>query len=300
MPMFGSIAAAGNRCCCRSTRTTRPRSRWAEAPPRERHPPCWAKDVANPLAMILACGGRAQARGRPLRPRGRATLEPRSTRAALDTVASGIKTHDLGGDAGNHGVHRTRSSSGSASSLAAEGHSRTCGARLRRRRFRPRPFPYSYEHMFQSSSKRSARLDEPLRGRPRRRGSADPAVDARARRPQNRSTWSAHPHPKSRCERIAGAGRARFAPAPAVCISPVRAGAPASTRRRAIKRHGDVYGKSAGPHPPWPVVASERFCCNFRLHLRGGWSGPRSCATCRLKIAPAGFAGVVGAWAGGL
>jgi isocitrate/isopropylmalate dehydrogenase len=57
------------------------------------------KDVANPLAMILACGAvlhhAADRHGPEAEQSSRAIYE-----AALETIASGVKTPDLGGGTG--------------------------------------------------------------------------------------------------------------------------------------------------------------------------------------------------------
>ena len=57
------------------------------------------KDLANPLAMILACGAllrhAAERHGAAAERASRAIYE-----AALETVAAGVKTPDLGGHAG--------------------------------------------------------------------------------------------------------------------------------------------------------------------------------------------------------
>ena len=62
-------------------------------------PSLQGKDVANPMAMILACAavlGQAAARGYDGAERGsRAIYE-----ATLETTAGGVKTIDLGGSAG--------------------------------------------------------------------------------------------------------------------------------------------------------------------------------------------------------
>jgi len=97
LPMYGSIAGAesvllsfddnyGVQCAM------------AEAP-HGTAPSLFGKDLANPLAMILACGAvlhyAADKHGPQAELASRAIYE-----AALETVASGIKTFDLGGQAG--------------------------------------------------------------------------------------------------------------------------------------------------------------------------------------------------------
>jgi len=97
MPMFGSIAAAESVLLSfdEDYKTT---VAMAEAP-HGTAPALLGKDVANPLAMILACGAvlkHAVDRYGPAAEQASSAIYE----AALDTVASGIKTHDLGGEAG--------------------------------------------------------------------------------------------------------------------------------------------------------------------------------------------------------
>jgi isocitrate dehydrogenase (NAD+) len=101
LPMFGSIAGAESVLLAfgEDYETT---VAMAEAP-HGTAPALEGKDLANPLAMILACGA-------ILRHAAERTPEPltaaadRASRAiyeaALETVASGVKTTDLGGHAG--------------------------------------------------------------------------------------------------------------------------------------------------------------------------------------------------------
>jgi isocitrate dehydrogenase (NAD+) len=97
LPMFGSIAGAESVLLAFNDdyETT---VAMAEAP-HGTAPALEGKDVANPLAMILACGAllrHAADRHGPAADRAsRAVYE-----AALETIASGIKTPDLGGAAG--------------------------------------------------------------------------------------------------------------------------------------------------------------------------------------------------------
>jgi isocitrate dehydrogenase (NAD+) len=97
MPMFGSIAAAESVLLSfdEDYKTTVAMA----VAPHGTAPALLGKDVANPLAMILACGAvlkhAVDRYGAEAERASSAIYE-----AALDTVASGIKTHDLGGDAG--------------------------------------------------------------------------------------------------------------------------------------------------------------------------------------------------------
>jgi isocitrate dehydrogenase (NAD+) len=97
LPMFGSIAGAESILLAfdDSYNTT---VAMAEAP-HGTAPSLLGKDLANPLAMILACGAvlhhAAERHGPHADRASRAIYE-----AALETVASGVKTFDLGGSAG--------------------------------------------------------------------------------------------------------------------------------------------------------------------------------------------------------
>jgi isocitrate/isopropylmalate dehydrogenase len=97
LPMFGSIAGAESVLLAfdEDYRTT---VAMAEAP-HGTAPALEGKDVANPLAMILACGAvlrhAADSHGPRAERASRAIYE-----AALETVAAGTKTPDLGGHAG--------------------------------------------------------------------------------------------------------------------------------------------------------------------------------------------------------
>jgi isocitrate/isopropylmalate dehydrogenase len=97
LPMFGSIAGAESVLLAfdEDYETT---VAMAEAP-HGTAPALEGKDVANPLAMILACGAllrhAADRHGAVADRASRAVYE-----AALETIASGIKTPDLGGAAG--------------------------------------------------------------------------------------------------------------------------------------------------------------------------------------------------------
>jgi isocitrate/isopropylmalate dehydrogenase len=97
LPMFGSIAGAESVLLAfdQNYDTT---VAMAEAP-HGTAPALQGKDLANPLAMILACGAvlrhAAERHGAACERASRAIYE-----AALETVGSGIRTPDLGGSAG--------------------------------------------------------------------------------------------------------------------------------------------------------------------------------------------------------
>jgi isocitrate/isopropylmalate dehydrogenase len=97
LPLFGSIAGAESVLLAFDLdyRTT---VAMAEAP-HGTAPALEGKDVANPLAMILACGAvlrhAADDDGAAAERASRAIYE-----AALETVGSGVRTPDLGGHAG--------------------------------------------------------------------------------------------------------------------------------------------------------------------------------------------------------
>jgi isocitrate dehydrogenase (NAD+) len=97
LPMFGSIAGAESVLLAfdENYDTT---VAMAEAP-HGTAPALFGKDLANPLAMILACGAllrhAADRRGSACERASRAIYE-----GTLETIASGTKTPDLGGSAG--------------------------------------------------------------------------------------------------------------------------------------------------------------------------------------------------------
>jgi isocitrate dehydrogenase (NAD+) len=97
LPMFGSIAGAESVLLAFDDNydTT---VAMAEAP-HGTAPALLGKDIANPLAMILACGAvlrhAADRHGPAAERASRAVYE-----AVLETIASGVKTPDLGGHAG--------------------------------------------------------------------------------------------------------------------------------------------------------------------------------------------------------
>ena len=97
LPMFGSIAGAES-ILLAFDEDYNATVAMAEAP-HGTAPALLGKDLANPLAMILACGAvmshAAERHGLPAERASRAIYE-----AALETVASGVKTFDLGGSAG--------------------------------------------------------------------------------------------------------------------------------------------------------------------------------------------------------
>jgi isocitrate/isopropylmalate dehydrogenase len=99
LPMFGSIAGAESILLAfdDSYDTT---VAMAEAP-HGTAPALLGKDLANPLAMILACGAvlrhAADRHGPGAERASRAIYE-----AVLETIASGVKTPDLGGHAGTN------------------------------------------------------------------------------------------------------------------------------------------------------------------------------------------------------
>jgi isocitrate/isopropylmalate dehydrogenase len=97
LPMYGSIAAAESLLLAFDDeyRTT---VAMAEAP-HGTAPALQGKDIANPLAMILACGAllrhAVESHGSDAERASRAIYE-----AALEAIAAGVRTPDLGGHAG--------------------------------------------------------------------------------------------------------------------------------------------------------------------------------------------------------
>ena len=99
MPMFGSIAGAESVLLAfdEDFKTT---VAMAEAP-HGTAPALQGKDIANPMAMLLACGAvLAYAAERDDAPRAPSGRRARSTRACSRRSRRGVKTHDLGGSAG--------------------------------------------------------------------------------------------------------------------------------------------------------------------------------------------------------
>ncbi|MBV8220741.1 MAG: isocitrate dehydrogenase [Solirubrobacterales bacterium] len=97
LPMFGSIAGAESVLLAFDSDTYQTTVAMAEAP-HGTAPALEGKDLANPLAMILACGAllrhAADHHGATAERASRAIYE-----AALEAIGSGIKTPDLGGNA---------------------------------------------------------------------------------------------------------------------------------------------------------------------------------------------------------
>jgi isocitrate/isopropylmalate dehydrogenase len=98
LPMFGSIAGAESVLLAFDGDSYDTIVAMAEAP-HGTAPALMGKDIANPLAMILACGAvlrhAADRHGPGADRASRAVYE-----AVLETIASGVKTPDLGGHAG--------------------------------------------------------------------------------------------------------------------------------------------------------------------------------------------------------
>lgn len=102
MPMFGSIAGAESVLLSLDA-DLRPSVAMAEAP-HGTAPALEGKDVANPMAMILACAAVLHYAGE----RGRDETAHRASRAVyeatLEAAGDGVRTHDLGGSAGTRKV----------------------------------------------------------------------------------------------------------------------------------------------------------------------------------------------------
>jgi isocitrate dehydrogenase (NAD+) len=95
MQLFGSIAGAESLLLALNDETMTPTAVMAEAP-HGTAPTLEGKDVANPLAMILAAAGLLG-----YMPSSAAQLASRAIYvSALEAVADGIRTSDLGGHAG--------------------------------------------------------------------------------------------------------------------------------------------------------------------------------------------------------
>ena len=102
LPMFGSIAGAES-VLLAFDEYYETSVAMAEAP-HGTAPALLGKDIANPLAMILACGAAlrhaAERSGADHRTPGPERAARAIYEAALETVGSGVKTPDLGGHAG--------------------------------------------------------------------------------------------------------------------------------------------------------------------------------------------------------
>jgi isocitrate dehydrogenase (NAD+) len=98
LPLFGSIAGAESLLLSLEPESLRPTVVMAEAP-HGTAPALLGKDIANPMAMILACGAllhfASDGTGEPAEHASRAIYE-----AVLECCAAGIRTPDLGGHAG--------------------------------------------------------------------------------------------------------------------------------------------------------------------------------------------------------
>ena len=98
MPMFGSIAGAESVLLAFASEDFTVDVAMAEAP-HGTAPTLFGKDLANPMAMILACAALlGQAGTRDVRGAERASRA--IYEATLETVGGGVKTIDLGGHAG--------------------------------------------------------------------------------------------------------------------------------------------------------------------------------------------------------
>ena len=99
LPLFGSIAGSESMLVAFEGDDLEPTALMAEAA-HGTAPSLEGKNVANPMAMILAAAALlSQTDGGPRR-------RPRDPRGALEAVAQGMKTADLGGHASTTRVHR--------------------------------------------------------------------------------------------------------------------------------------------------------------------------------------------------
>ncbi len=151
LPMFGSIAGAESVLLAfdEDYDTT---VAMAEAP-HGTAPALLGKDLANPLAMILACGAllrhAADRHGSACERASRAIYE-----GTLETVAAGVKTPDLGGHAGTSEFTDAVVAADRDQARRVVVAGDLSALRIGRVGGSVRPPPYSYEHMFQSSVKR--------------------------------------------------------------------------------------------------------------------------------------------------
>jgi isocitrate dehydrogenase (NAD+) len=96
MPMFGSIAGAESVLLALDERYEA-RVVMAEAP-HGTAPALQGKDIANPMAMILACGALLHHAATPASPQ-RARASEAIYNATMEVTAEGVRTPDLGGHA---------------------------------------------------------------------------------------------------------------------------------------------------------------------------------------------------------
>ena len=180
LPLFGSIAGSESMLVAFEETELEPTALMAEAA-HGTAPSLQGKNVANPLAMILAAAAllsqtdAGSSAGRAIR------------EAALEAVAQGVKTADLGGELDDDGVHRrgdpphAHEARGLVDALA--------GARAR---------------ACARSGARRTRARRPRSRRPRRRGRSGPP---RPRPPCRRSTPAARRRSPRRCRRPRSRGR---------------------------------------------------------------------------------------------
>ena len=176
MPMFGSIAGAES-VLLAFDEEFETQVAMAEAP-HGTAPALQGKDVANPMAMILACGAvlhYAGVRGHPGAERAsRAIYE-----SVLEATAAGVRTPDLGGHATTSGftsevVARVRTKIDVWSSLGTRCSPRAAAASsLAAPRFRPTPGLGSRTHVLPCleppAGPALVARDRPARRRPGRR-----------------------------------------------------------------------------------------------------------------------------------
>ena len=96
MPMFGSIAGAES-VLLALDENHEARVVMAEAP-HGTAPALQGKDIANPMAMILACGALLHHAASPAHPQ-RARASQAIYSATMEVTAAGVRTPDLGGQA---------------------------------------------------------------------------------------------------------------------------------------------------------------------------------------------------------
>jgi isocitrate/isopropylmalate dehydrogenase len=97
MPMFGSIAGAESVLLALDEQYET-RVVMAEAP-RGTAPALQGKDIANPMAMILACGALLHHAASPEHPQSRARASQAIYDSTMEVTAAGLRTPDLGGHA---------------------------------------------------------------------------------------------------------------------------------------------------------------------------------------------------------
>ena len=213
MPMFGSIAGAESILLSLDD-DLRAAVAMAEAP-HGTAPSLVGKDIANPMAMILACAAVLHYAAERGHAGAEARLARRSTRRRSSAAGDGIRTHDLGGEAStsevcDEVVERALPRTPEAGRPPAQ-----TGRRHRRR---PAPGASStrrHSTIFPSSISNEVEAVAPAPGRSRRRGARRAGRWRWSARRRSRAETSSAPQGSDRLKAIASASWSRSGPAAA-------------------------------------------------------------------------------------